>query len=49
MAQQTDNGDGGEWYEFHVTNKDIIEILTLTFIVCIVIITLTTLIWHNKQ
>ena len=44
MAQQTDNGEGGEWFEFHVTNKDIVLICAVTFIACILIITLITFI-----
>lgn len=39
-----DRGEGGEWYEPYVNNRDIIQIGTLTFITCIMIITLITLI-----
>lgn len=49
MAQETDNREGGEWFEFHVTNKDIVQICAVTFIACILIITLITFIWHKKQ
>lgn len=37
-------GEGGEWYESYVNNRDLIQIGTLTFVVCIMIITLITLI-----
>jgi hypothetical protein len=39
-----DKGDGGEWYEPFVTNRDIIQIVIITLVVCGMIILLTTLI-----
>ena len=37
-------GEGGEWYEPYINNKGLIQIGAITFITCIVIVTLITLI-----
>jgi hypothetical protein len=37
-------GEGGEWYEPYISNKDLIQIGTITFVTCIMIVTLIILI-----
>ena len=43
-VQWLDRGEGGEWYEPHVNNKDLIQIGVITVVTCIIIVTLITLI-----
>jgi hypothetical protein len=38
MKQWLDKGDGGEWYEPYVTNKDLLTIAILTLIMSSTII-----------
>ena len=37
-------GEGGEWYEPYIDNKGLIQIGAVTFIICIMIVILITLI-----
>jgi len=39
LKEWLDKGEGGEWYEPYVTNRDLVFIGMITGIVCIVIIT----------
>lgn len=39
-----DRGEGGEWYESYINNRDLIQIGTLTIFACVMIILLITLI-----
>jgi len=39
-----DRGEGGEWYEPYIDNKSLIQIGAITFVTCIMIVTLITLI-----
>jgi hypothetical protein len=38
IKQWLDKGEGGEWYEPYVTNRDVIILMMLTMIVSVMII-----------
>ena len=42
-------GEGGEWYEPFITNRDTIQIAIITFAVCGLIILLNAFIVTGKQ
>jgi hypothetical protein len=38
MKQWLDQGDGGEWYEPYVTNRDLVMIAIITVVASLIII-----------